>query len=166
MVKSECGQTRSRSGTALETRRGHLHLQVSSSSRHLCGQQTSLHTKERCTTGCRRLKFCGRRRLRAAALYFLNWCKGKAPQGCGLSAAASADWRGGNAVPLRANLRESDKSWGRRGKAPEKAPYSTASAADVPVIVFSSAADRCDKPDAEVARQSDRIASRLHRLMA
>lgn len=43
----------------------------------------------------------------------------RAPQGCDLSADASADWRGGYDAPRAGlSLLESDKSWGRRGKAP------------------------------------------------
>jgi hypothetical protein len=57
------------------------------------------------------------RQLRRDTL--LTCAEDRAPQGCDLSAAASADWRGGNAVPLRASLLVSDESWGRRGKAPE-----------------------------------------------
>ena len=65
-------------------------------------------------------KVCGRYTL-------FNRAEDRAPQGCDLSAAASADWRGGNAVPLRASLPESDKSWGRRGKAPEDTSVKSAS---------------------------------------
>jgi hypothetical protein len=90
----------------------------------------------------------------------------KASPGRDLSAAASADWRGGNAVPLRASLPESDKSWGRRGKAPEKVSNPCVSCAQqVQVVWYALAADRSDRRDGGVARKSGHISPQLHRHM-
>ena len=44
----------------------------------------------------------------------------KAPQGCDLSAAASADWRAATPSRFSISLPECDKSWGRRGEAPDE----------------------------------------------
>jgi hypothetical protein len=64
--------------------------------------------------------------------------------------------------PARASSPESVKSWGRRGKAPEKVS-ATKFSYPMLTVAFALVAGQSGRPDAGVARRSNRTWPRLHR---